>query len=80
MARWTYKATQHNLAESLAEFRRIIECDTSGQCLVHDVSEQGLDVIKKVLDKEGEQGWELVQCHYHGGELLCVWKREVQEA
>ena len=80
MARWTYKATKHNLTEKLAEFKRIIECDTSGRCLVHDVSDEGLEVIKSVLDEQGEEGWEMVQCNYHEGELLCVWKKELQEA
>lgn len=80
MPRWAYKATVHNLATSLAEFERIIECDSGGQCLVHEVSQEGLDVIKKVLDEEGEKGWELVQCNYHGGDLLCLWKKEEEEA
>jgi hypothetical protein len=80
MARWSYKATRHNLGEMLSEFERIIECDTSGHCLVHEVSEGGLEVIKDVLDAEGKEGWELVQCNYHGGELLCIWKKAEGEA
>jgi len=80
MAKWSYKATRHNLAEMHKKPERIIECDTGGLCMVHGMSEQGLDVIKEVLDAEGAQGWELVQCNYHEGELLCVWKREMLEA
>lgn len=80
MAKWSYKATKHDLAEMHREPERVIECDTGGHCMVHGVSEQGLDAIKDVLDAEGAQGWELVQCSYHDGELLCVWKKETGEA
>lgn len=80
MPRWVYKATVHNLATLLSEFERVIECDAKGQCMVHEIPEEGLEVMKKVLDEEGERGWELVQCNYHGGDLLCLWKKEEEEA
>jgi hypothetical protein len=36
--------------------------------------------LEKVLNEEGEQGWELVQCYYHAGDLFCLWKKQEQEA
>ena len=80
MSRWTYKATQHNLAAMPLDSERIIECDDKGHCLVHDLHERSLHGLKEVVDEEGEKGWELVQCNYHGGELLCIWKKEEEEA
>ena len=80
MARWSYKTSTHKLADRPAEPERVIECDAKGQCLVHDLPEKNQKVLEKVLNEEGNQGWELVQCHYHAGEMFCLWKKEEQEA
>ena len=80
MARWIHKATLHNLSDILGEGQRTIECDAKGQCLVHDLPDRSLEMVKRVLDEQGETGWELVQCNYHGGELLCFWKKDVEVA
>jgi hypothetical protein len=75
MARWSYKTSTHNLADMPSGPERVIECDEKGHCLVHDLPEK-LGALEKVLNEEGGKGWELIQCHYHVGELLCLWKRE----
>lgn len=75
MARWSYKTSIHNLADIPSEPKRVIQCDDKGHCLVHDLPEKNLGAIEKILNAEGNQGWELVQCHYHATELLCLWKR-----
>ena len=80
MARWEHKATLHNLSDMFGEGQRSIECDAKGQCLVHDLPDRSLEILKRVLDEQGETGWELVQCHYHDGELLCLWKKEAEVA
>ena len=76
MARWSYKASTHKLAEMFSESERVIECDAKGQCLVHDLPEKNQEVLEKILNEEGKQGWELVQCYYHGGDMFCLWKKE----
>ena len=76
MARWSYKASNHKLAETFSESERVIECDAKGQCLVHDLPEKNQEVLEKILNEEGKQGWELVQCYYHGGDMFCLWKKE----
>jgi hypothetical protein len=75
MARWSYKTSTHNLTDMPSGPERVIECDEKGHCLVHDLPEK-LGALEKVLNEEGSKGWELIQCHYHVGELLCLWKRE----
>ncbi len=80
MARWKYKATQHNLSDVTTEPERVIACDDKGSCLVHDFRERNVEALMDILDEEGKHGWELIQCSYHAGELLCLWKKEEQEA
>jgi len=80
MARWSYKASTHKLADMFSESERVIECDEKGHCLVHDLPEKNLEALEKVLNEEGNEGWELVQCHYHAGDMFCLWKKQEQEA
>ncbi len=79
MARWTYKTTYHDL-RSLKDTHRIISCDEHGSCMVHDLGAEGRGLLEAILKEQGEEGWELVQCSYHQGELLCIWKRREGEA
>ncbi|OGP85641.1 MAG: hypothetical protein A2Z08_04910 [Deltaproteobacteria bacterium RBG_16_54_11] len=80
MARWRYKTSTHNLPAMVSESERVIQCDDKGHCLVHDLPEKNLAALEKILNAEGDKGWELIQCHYHVGELLCLWKREEEGA
>jgi hypothetical protein len=80
MARWSYKGSTHNLADIVSEPERVTECDDKGHCLVHDLPEKNLGVLEKVLNEESDQGWELIQCHYHAGEMFCLWKKQEEEA
>lgn len=80
MARWSYKASTHKLADMLSESDRVISCDDKGHCLVHDLPEKNLELLEKVLNEEGKEGWEMIQCHYHAGDLFCLWKKEEKEA
>ncbi len=78
MARWHYKTNIIDLDKVVPP--EAIECDLTGSCLVSDLQGKGLGHFQGMLDKEGESEWELVQCQYHGGKLLCIWKKEVKEA
>jgi hypothetical protein len=80
MARWSYKASIQKLSDVIPESERVIHCDDKGSCLVHDIPEENLESLKRFLDEEGNQGWELIQCHYHAGDLFCLWKKQEQEA
>ncbi len=79
MAKWQYKMTKHRInGQSLPQSEEIIDCDERGGCLVHDLHGENMTELQKALDQEGAQEWELVQCHYHGRRLLCLWKKEVR--
>jgi hypothetical protein len=76
MAQWSYKTSRHSLAEMSEESERVFACDDKGRCLVHDLQEEKMGALEDILNEEGRKGWELVQCHYHGAELFCLWKKE----
>lgn len=78
MARWRYKTELIDIDAILP--KDAIQCDIHGSCMVHDLAGGGMERFKSMLDEEGEREWELVQCQYHGGKLLCIWKKEIKEA
>ncbi|HAR98841.1 MAG TPA: hypothetical protein DCS11_08125 [Syntrophus sp. (in: bacteria)] len=78
MPRWTYKTNIIDLDQVIPPDK--VQCDLTGDCIVTDLQGGGLPHFKEMLDKEGAREWELVQCQYHGGKLLCIWKKEIKEA
>ena len=69
MAKWEYRLTRDRVEPR----EPVIECDRKGICIVHEPSEGEL---LQILNREGEDGWELVELGYHQGEIVGVWKRE----
>ena len=80
MARWRYKTSTYSLGDMPSGPERVIECDDKGHCLLHDLQGKKMGSFENILNAEGEKGWELVQCHYHAGDLFCLWKRQEEEA
>ncbi len=78
MARWKYRTSIVDLDAVIPPSE--IECAETGVCIVHELPGAGLDKMEELLDQEGENEWELVQCQSHGGKLLCIWKKEIKEA
>jgi len=77
MAKWKYRTNIIDLNAIIPPEK--IECSEAGGCFVDNIPGAGLDVLRDLFDGEGEHEWELVQCHPHGGKLLCVWKQEIKE-
>lgn len=80
MARWSYKTSRHALAEMSEGSERTFACDDRGHCLVHDLQEKKMGELEDILNEEGKKGWELIQCHYHATELLCLWKKQEERS
>ncbi len=77
MAEWNYKMSRHQLnGRTVPESDQAIKCDQKGSCLAHDLRDKEMERMTEVLNAEGKGGWELVQCHYHSGDLVCLWKRQ----
>jgi hypothetical protein len=79
MPQWKYHITLHELPQSPCEEKPIIECDQTGECLVHDACRGGLEWLEDLFQKKGNDGWELVQSAYHHRELLCIWKMKMKD-
>lgn len=80
MSKYNYKTTLLDLNSIIPP--ESIECNNKGFCVVEqlpDLPERGLEHLRSIMQDEGDREWELVQCHFHGGKLLCIWKREVKE-
>ncbi|MBN1830250.1 MAG: hypothetical protein JW884_14050 [Deltaproteobacteria bacterium] len=78
MAKWKYKTSIIDLNAVIPPEK--IACVETGMCMIDNVPGAGLDTLESLLDTEGKDEWELVQCQPHGGKLLCVWKKEQKEA
>lgn len=83
MIRWEYKVTNHVVKElgkcvDASQKRTVIACDQTGGCMVHDVCEAGTRTLAAALNELGSEGWELIMNTYHHGELLCIWKRPME--
>ena len=79
MAEWNYKVSRHRLNGGKdPEGFQPVQCDKQGSCLAHDLRDKEAEKVTEVLNAEGKAGWELVQCHYHSGDLICLWKRQAR--
>jgi len=75
MKRFEYDVTKH----SEDEFEKIIYfCSPSGECGLDEVPDRETESLKRMFDRRGEQGWELIQFSSGKQGLLAFWKREVE--
>jgi len=78
MKKWEYHITRYHVKDFIREGKPAqtsFYCDQRGQCFLHDLSQAAADVVRNILNEEGQNGWELVQWGYHQDELMCLWKR-----
>ena len=78
MPKWVYEISFHPVQEILEEAQKqleVIPCDSKGKCLFKDMPTANLEALITVLNRRGEQGFELVQLNFHNQELICFWKK-----
>ncbi len=75
------KMFQHRITKHPAEsFRELVYfCTSEGRCSYEDISADHLEQLIRVLDREGVEGWELVQVVFGRDGLAAFWKRESPE-
>jgi hypothetical protein len=79
MMQWEYQITFHELPAAQPEGAgKVIECDQTGSCFVHDASGEGIQWLANLFREKGIEGWELVQSGYHNREVLCIWKKRIE--
>jgi hypothetical protein len=67
-----YKITKHPAAEisSLVYF-----CTEKGECNVDQVASDQLKKLEEILNREGNDGWELVQLSFGEDGVVIFWKK-----
>ena len=90
MARWQYDISTCSV-EDVFDLRERLNlaaesqgaskffCDSKGQCFFGGIPNAEVTALTAFLNARGDQGWELVQFLYHKDEMICFWKRRVQE-
>lgn len=76
MKKFQHRVTKHP-SDSFKEL--VYFCTPEGQCSHEDISADHLEQLIQVLDREGAEGWELVQVTFGRDGLAAFWKREMPE-
>ncbi|MEN6616725.1 MAG: hypothetical protein ABFD12_09230 [Syntrophorhabdus sp.] len=53
-------------------------CRPDGECEIHGVGIEELDLLTGMLNEMGSQGWELVELGFHRSGIINFWKRGVE--
>jgi len=76
MKGFEYEITKHP-AEA---FKQIIYfCTETGQCSLDEVPVDQTEILAKMLNEKGKQGWELVQISFGKEGLMAFWKRIITD-
>lgn len=74
MKKYEYKVTKH----SSNDFEHIgFFCTERGECDLEQVPSDQISVLEKILNENGEQGWELVQFSFGNDGVIAFWKKEI---
>ncbi len=76
MARFEYEITAHT-AEAFEQVNYF--CTEQGECSLKDVPDDQVGRIMDVLNRQGREGWELVQMIFGRGGMMAFWKRRSEE-
>jgi len=90
MLRWQYEITTSTVDEIFESRDRLglaVEdkgadkffCDSKGHCFFEQMPNPEVVALTSILNARGDEGWELVQFLYHKNDMICFWKRQVQE-
>ncbi|MFP3896678.1 MAG: hypothetical protein ACLFV5_07575 [Anaerolineales bacterium] len=54
----------------------VLFCDTEGDCFFDDAPNPYLWAMTEVLDRQGADGWVLVDVTLRERDMICFWRRE----
>jgi hypothetical protein len=82
MDKWHYRITTHTTADVLGALTEPVEevppamfCDDEGVCYFDTGPNPFTQAIERLLDEEGDEGWELVQVAFRPEQMICFWKQ-----
>jgi hypothetical protein len=74
MGHFEYEITKH----PAGSFEKLVYfCTETGECALDEVPADQTEILVKILNERGDQGWELVQIAFGKEGLMAFWKREV---
>jgi hypothetical protein len=74
MTQFEYEITKH----PADEFTHLVYfCTNEGECNVEQLPLDQTQVLEKILNERGAQGWELVQVFFGKDGVVAFWKRMV---
>jgi len=82
MNRWHYRITLHTADDILALLKQPVEevppaifCDDEGACYFDSGPNPLTQAVEDLLNRGGEEGWELFQVAFRPGQMICFWKQ-----
>lgn len=84
MSRWRYRITVHSVQEILSGLTEtapaspMVFCDDKGVCTFDSTPNPLLQAMEQVLNRTGEEGWELLQVSFRPEHMVAFWKRPVE--
>ena len=73
MKKFEFRITKH----PADNFKHIgFFCTDQGDCTLEQLPEDQLTTLGKILNEEGDQGWELVQLSFGSDGVIAFWKKE----
>jgi hypothetical protein len=81
MERWEYEIVSYpirDVYDAAEKLSHVITCDPAGVCLYKDMPTASRNEIMRILNEQGEKGWELVETHYVDStiDLVCIFKKK----
>ena len=72
MRHFEYDITKH----PAEDFSRLTYfCTQTGECSVEEVPDEQAKKLREILDRKGDEGWELVQVGFGRDGIIAMWKR-----
>jgi hypothetical protein len=70
--RFEYEITTHP-AEELTKL--VYFCSDEGECALNDLPPDQLRLLVKLLNRRGDEGWELIEMFFGKDGIVAFWKR-----
>ena len=74
MQRFQYEITKHPADQFI---HLVYFCTDEGECDFDQLPSNQTEVLKKILNERGTQGWELVQVFFGKDGVVAFWKRAI---
>ncbi|HET91605.1 MAG TPA: hypothetical protein ENN99_12835 [Chloroflexi bacterium] len=86
MNRWRYRITIYTPADVLGELPKPVDqvppqifCDDEGTCYFDAAPNPLTGAVERLLNRDGAEGWELVQLAFRPDQIIGFWKQSVED-